>query len=594
MRRALSGAATGAAAGLALVDLEFAFRYLPALRDTDLPVQGSLALAAALIAAVLGALTGLVHRGLAYLALVGLALWFNDERLLPVVLALVGIGIAEAIRHRPLVGLTLLLPVLVALVQTRPAPPSAGPASGPPDIVLVVLDTVSARATSLYGATLDTTPTLERLATQATVFTQATSPAPWTVPSHASIFTGLMPRQTGCHHEHPALPKGIPTSAERLAAAGYRTGAFVANPWVGRFDGITRGFAFEESAWEAARAVQAFTALRLIPSSPSKGGRVMRDAALRWLDADPSRPAFVFINLLEAHSPFQDTPQADRYGVADPETVGARAHAVREGGPDSVPDYPRPGELDQDRKLYAAGIRAVDDIVGSLIEALQDRGRWDRTVLIVTADHGEAFGEHGFNGHMVGLHQETLHVPLVVRVPGQVAAVVDRPVSTTALYATVQKLAGLDVPGALPLASLGPAAQTQDAPILSEQLRPLQVRADRQRSSRDPTGIPNTDLGPLDYRATRARDARFAVLAEAPTDGSTVRWFLYDLVADPVEAHDLWAQRGALSLDDQAAVARLQAAVQPLLGPPQTQGQPLPMESDLRAQLEALGYMGGR
>jgi arylsulfatase len=124
----------------------------------------------------------------------------------------------------------------------------------------------------------------------------------------------------------------------------------------------------------------------------------------------------VLVNLLEAHSPFHHVPEAQRFGVADPIGVGERTHQAQMLGPDAL-DYPRPGEVEQARRLHAAGIRFVDSLVGDLVAGLEERGRLDRTLLVVTSDHGEAFGEHGFHGHMVGLHAETLHVPLVMRHP---------------------------------------------------------------------------------------------------------------------------------------------------------------------------------
>ena len=598
----LSGAGTGALAGLLLVLLEVPLRYLPALHGTQVPPQGLLPVAAALMASAGGALAGLVHPLLPALVL---AVAAATGSLAPAVAAGLGLAagtLAWALRRWPWAlrrwPWTAALPVLgllglaLAWQDPRPAVGATDARDGrPPDIVLVVLDTVAADETSLHGAPLDTTPTLQALAAWGTWFTQATSPAPWTVPAHAAILTGQMPDEVGCHHEHPALPPGVPTTAEALAAAGYRTGAFLANPWVGRFNGLTRGFAHQESQWERARAARAFSLLGLLPHQPGKGGAAIVGAALRWLDTEPERPAFVLINLLEAHSPFQDTPQADRYGVLDPQGTGDRSHQVQEAGPAAVPDYPRPGELDQARRLHAAGIRADDDLVGQLLTALQDRGRWDRTALVVTADHGEAFGEHGFYGHMIGLHTETLHVPLVVRSPGSAAARVDSPVSTLRIHPTILALAGLNPGDAAPL-GLGGAPQPPAPWPESVQLRPLQVLADRRREGQD------AGLGELDGRAARARDARWAVLARAPADGGPTAWSLYDLQADPQERRDLQPEllAGTLDPDQQAAIAALHVRVQVRLArlpSGQAAATAPPLGDDLRVQLQALGYLGG-
>ena len=300
----------------------------------------------------------------------------------------------------------------------------------------------------------------------------------------------------------------------------------------------------------------------------------------------------MFINLLEAHSPYQDVPQADRFGAKDIQQIGQRAHLVQEAGPEAVPDFPRQGEVEQARLLHAAGIRADDDLVGQLLAGLDRRNRTDQTDLVVTADHGESMGEHGYYGHMIGLHSQNLHVPLVVVAPNRPPARVDTPVSTRRIHPTILSLAGLPPGASAPLPLAGQADPPGQAPQ-SEQFRPLQVLADRRRDGVTP------DLGPLDSRAARARDDRWAVLAEAPTNGGPIRWSLYDLQADPVEAHDLQAdlEAGRLPPEAAQAVSALHTRVQALLGKVEVAaGQAPPVQavdSDLRAQLQALGYMAG-
>jgi arylsulfatase A-like enzyme len=441
---------------------------------------------------------------------------------------------------------------------------------------------VGAASTSLHGADLPTTPVLERLAREGVWFRSAVATAPWTVPSHASLLTGEHPRTLGCHHENPELPEGFPTTAEVLGHAGYRTGAFLANPWVGRFNGLTRGFHHSESLWELQRRSQAFSWVRLVgrlggEGEPAKGGSLLIRHTLDWLDRAGDTPSFVLVNLLEAHSPFHFVPDAERFGVEDPVGVGERTHRAQMLGPDAL-DYPRPGEVEQARRLHAAGIRFVDGLVGDLVDGLAERGRLDRTLLVVTSDHGEAFGEHGFHGHMVGLHAETLHVPLVLRHPSLGAGrVVEEVVSLRAVHPT---LVGFATDTAMPGSLLAEPASV----ALSEQRRPLQVLRDwTSEGERD-----RSVLSRIDGRALRVRSGDLALLRRTPAAGGEPSFSFYDLADDPTEAHDLWPDPRATELirlleaHDAEAAVRVQDAAS-------TSDLPI----DLRAQLEALGYLGG-
>ncbi|RME27870.1 MAG: hypothetical protein D6798_03665, partial [Deltaproteobacteria bacterium] len=554
-RLRLRSALSGAALVSSLVLLDAAIRWPRALADTDLTPDPLLPGAALVLGLPLGLLLGAVHRHLVTAALAVLVIARGDD--LPLQLLLVGLAglLAETAWRRPLLGALPWLGLAGGALALGGGRAATAPPEPRPDIVLVVLDTVSAAATSLHGAAWPTTPALEALAAEGTWYRQAVSAAPWTVPSHAALFTGLLPQDSGCHHEHPHLPPGPPTLAERLAAAGYRTGAFSGNPWVGRFNGLTRGFEHQESWWERARAARAFTLLRLVPPLPGKGGPGVVQAALDWLESGDGRPSFVFVNILEAHSPFHEVPDAARFGAADPRRTGTRTHRVQEGGPGAVPGYPEPGEIDEVRRLYAAAIRAADDQLAALRAGLERSGRWPRTVLVATSDHGEAMGEHGFHGHMIGLHSETLHVPLVVRVPGEPPAIVAEPVALRRLHPTLLQLAGL-VPDA-PVLPVGDRPGRTDQPIVSEQLRPLQVLHDFQRSAADRHAAASS-LGPLDARAVRVRWRDLALLRQAPADGGPVRWSLYDLAADPTEQHDILPAiaDGAAAPSVVAAVAR--------------------------------------
>src|SRR5262249_126880 len=152
----------------------------------------------------------------------------------------------------------------IYLRETTPAqpapPPRAAARAGAPDVVLVVLDTVRARNLSLYGYTRETSPDLAAIAKDGTLFLAATSPAPWPLPSHPSLFTGRYPASHGAHGEHRYLDARWPTLADVLRRAGYETFCFTANPWISDGLGLTRGFDYQDLSWrEAAGAGLGFS-----------------------------------------------------------------------------------------------------------------------------------------------------------------------------------------------------------------------------------------------------------------------------------------------------------------------------------------------
>jgi arylsulfatase A-like enzyme len=578
----LVGIAAGALAGLALADLETGARYLPALADGGGAIRPAIPLVAALVYAVAGGAAGAVRWWCGLLAPALVWTLAPGWDLLGAALVSAAVGLGWLVVRHPRGGLPLglvaALPLLALLPRLVDETPTAASMPSRPDVLLVVLDTVGARFTSLHGYGLDTTPTLERMAAEGAWFRNAVAPAPWTVPSHASLFSGEPPRVAGGHHEHPALPDDASTTAELLAAAGYRTGAFVANPWVGRFNGLTQGFEHEEALWEILRPARAFAAFRLgaewFAHRAGKGAALLIERALVWWGQAGDRPSFVFLNLMEAHSPFHQVPGAGRYGVQDPRTVGERAHLAQMYGPESI-DYPRPGEVEASQRLHAAGTRYLDQQLGQLIETLRAQGRLDRTVIALTSDHGEGFGEHGFYGHMLGLYEETLHVPLVIRYPPAIepGTIVDEPVSLRRIHDTLLALCGVAESERSLLAAARPP---DDSFVISEQMRPLQVLRDfRRRGSRD--------LSHLDDRALRIRKGPLVLLRKTPADGTAARWFFFDLAIDPDETRNLWP-------DPRATVLR--EALEAHDATPLSLGGELRVPVDLREQLLALGYLG--
>ena len=324
--------------------------------------------------------------------------------------------------------------------------------NGPqPNVVLIIWDTVRAASLSLYGYERKTTLHLEQLADGAVVFENAFAPAPWTLPSHASMFTGRETNALSTDWSRP-LGDGVTTLAEALSRRGYRTGGFVANTYfAGRESGLSRGFAhYEDYPLLSVQQLVRSTTLgrRLIrsprivetfdldPSMELKPASDITDAALSWITAEPGRPFFAFLNYLDAHSPYSPPPEyASRFGTT------TRNQKLNFGNGRALTATELQAEID----AYDAAIAYLDDELDRLVGALRDAGLLDNTIVVVTSDHGEEFGEHDVYLHGSTLFDRALHVPLVIRSPGVGGGVRrDDWVSLRHLPSTILALAGAE------------------------------------------------------------------------------------------------------------------------------------------------------
>ncbi|WP_422927805.1 sulfatase [Singulisphaera sp. PoT] len=349
-----------------------------------------------------------------------------------------------------------------------------------PNILLVVMDTVRADHLSTYGYSRGTTPNLTRLAARGVKFDRATTTAPWTLPAHASMFTGRWPHETATLRGKP-LESGIPTLAEFLASRGYATGGFVANHFnCSRESGLSRGFAHYEDyevsvvstlgssglGWLCVKAAALVrTEYRRIaglePSLLLSRGFQRKDAprinedALRWVDANRGRPFFAFLNYFDAHDPYLLPEGVDHHFGLKP-TTRAETDLLRDW------IHVEKGNLTERQVTLALDsyddcIAYLDDHLGQLFDELDRRDLSRDTVVVVTSDHGEHFGEHGLFGHGVSLYQGEIRVPLLVVDPRSAASagtVHADPVSLRDLPMTLADLAGLDASGNFPGSSL--------------------------------------------------------------------------------------------------------------------------------------------
>jgi arylsulfatase A-like enzyme len=328
------------------------------------------------------------------------------------------------------------------------------------NLLLIVWDTVRQLSTGLGGYHRPTTPNLDRLAERGVVFERAWSTAPWTLPAHGSLLTGLLPQEFPSSPLDP-IPPGLATLPAVLASHGYLTAGFVANTrYAGRRFGVGRDFAvFEDyrpsiGLWLGSaaplRAVLGARWVRRLLGRYQKADLVrasrINERFLGWLDRrPPNRPFFALVNYFDAHDPYLPPPPFDTLFGADP-----GREVTDEFGWTGIEQTARQTDLEQ--RSYDAAIRYLDQVTADLLGALDRRGLLDGTIVIVTSDHGEQFGERGLLYHSNSFFPEVLRVPLVVAHPRLTPSRVPTNVSLRDLPATVLDLAGL--PPALPGRSL--------------------------------------------------------------------------------------------------------------------------------------------
>ncbi|GJM22688.1 MAG: hypothetical protein DHS20C15_26030 [Planctomycetota bacterium] len=281
---------------------------------------------------------------------------------------------------------------------------AAAPTGERPSIVMISLDTTRADHTSLYGYERETTPYLERLAAESVVYERALSPVPWTLPSHLTMFTGLHPREHGVLDGERALSEQIPTLAERLSEAGWRTAGVHNSGWVHPRHGFARGF---DSFVEHTQAEQGLAELERV--------------ADELVESD--QPYFVFAHFFDAHSQNVNDPDGTFYEPPAPYDtlyLPDAAERVR-----ALPEHRRwhtTSDFDAEGDaalvaLYDGGIRYLDDVLERWLEGWRARGLLDNTLILITADHGEALNQRGLLRGHGGFFQEGLHVPFLLRFP---------------------------------------------------------------------------------------------------------------------------------------------------------------------------------
>lgn len=364
-------------------------------------------------------------------------------------------------------GVVFWLSPLYDSADFHAGPPAQESAGGHgPHVLWIVIDT--ARGDSLE-AKIDGRPVmpfLREFARQSLYSKLAIGDGMWTVPSHASMFTGFAPRRHGAGHDHLRLEDDFRTIAEILADAGYATALVSSNPFVGASTNLAQGFQHVRMT-HFLRRMERFSldflheSLGLSPVLPwfdgDYGAALSVDLVGRWLDANPDRPRFLFVNLMEAHAPYRVPLRYRRMFMSDRQ-VG-RSYALRYRAYGNIvrrlvvdynirgPQVIAPDDREILRRQYAAGLRYLDDRIAELIGMFADRGLLDQTLVVIASDHGEYLGGHGMWEHRYLTYQDLAHVVTILNPPGDPSPrTINRPTQLSDLFATVHAFAGPQAP----------------------------------------------------------------------------------------------------------------------------------------------------
>jgi arylsulfatase A-like enzyme len=469
-----------------------------------------------------------------------------------------------------------------------------------PNIILISIDTLRADHLSCYGYKRPTTPQLDRIAAEGILFKNAYSTAVWTPPAHASMLTGLYPSQHGTVNFRKLNDK-IPTIAQTLRDHGFATAGFVNNPAVGEFVGLDRGFTDFFEIWEG--VTSKYLLIRGIHFLYRKwlgllgvqdhGAKKTNELAKEWLAAHAvdERPFFMFLHYIEPHNPI-DAPYP--YKKKFVEVNGAAAldmEKIQKVAFNPLVCYTDNLKLNESERaylisLYDGEIAYVDSMVGEVIESLRAMKILDDTMVIITADHGEHFGEHGHYSHTSSLYQPIVHIPLIIRYPRAypAAELFEPPVQHVDIFPTLLDLLNIaddslnNLPGLSLLPRNGRLEIRRDRQILAEWEGKIPTFVKRRLSN-------STNASYVEGLFT----AKMQMILEAGEKyiyGEDGREELYNLSADPGELNNLASA-------DKARCQYLKKLMMEILKTelPQQESPEGVMDEQVKERLKGLGYL---
>lgn len=425
---------------------------------------------------------------------------------------------------------TLKVALLAALTSFPLFASAAPPANEAPNVVLITIDTVRADHLGCYGYKLIETPHLDALAAAGARFANAYTPVPITLPAHSVMLTGTYPMRTGMHDfSGNRLNVSQPTLATLLRARGYATGAVVGSAVLDSRFGLNRGFDFYYDHFDFSRLDE-----RNIDAMMRTGKKVV-DYALGWLGGNLRKPFLLWVHLYDAHHPYNPPP---------------------------------PYQQKYHGRPYDGAIAFVDAQIGRVVAYLKAKGIYDRTLVVVAGDHGEGLGEHGEKTHGFFIYDNTLHVPLIFKLPSGVdlrKSVVDEPANLADLLPSILEFTGTNRPKELQGRSLVAAMEGKAGAAGVENYAE--------------TYLPRIHFNWSELRGVRFRQYHFI---DAP------RPELYDLSSDPHELKNLYTAQRAIANEMRKRLEQLIAEFTPSAG---EKTESTGLDPALMERLKSLGYV---
>ncbi len=475
------------------------------------------------------------------------------------------------IKARKQVVLTLALALI--LVTSTCSPPE--PAGNPVNVLLISFDTLRPDHLSCYGYTRQTSPNLDAIAQRGVLFENFYSSTSWTLPAHMAMFTGLPDSVHGVYdNDVPALDPNRKTLAQQFKAAGYTTAGFVTGPYLHPAFGFDRGFdeyfncmAYMEAQDFRDRRFRRFSNNTHAESHRAATNPTLFSAATNWLQQKRTEPFFLFMHVWDVHYDFTPPPPFDR--KFDPDYNGPITGMNFASSPDIHPAMAK-RDLDHLIALYDGEIAYTDEFVGKLMSQMDRLGLTENTLIVITADHGEEFFEHGRKGHQWTLFEEVLRIPLIISWPGHLpqGKRVTEQGRIIDLVATLTELC-----------SLPPNTETIGTSL---------VAAIEGTGGRDLPVYSELDVAdhPVSLRAIRTPEYKLI------WDNRSQRFQLFDMQLDPQEtnplpAESIHAARALASLQDWMGRMKELAATLPR----HSGRAPVDLDDQTLRRLKGLGYI---
>ncbi len=417
--------------------------------------------------------------------------------------------------------------IIPAIVSLCALCATAAPGAGP-NVVVITIDTLRADHVGCYGYKDIKTPNLDALAQEGTRFERAYTPVPVTLPAHSALFTGTYPLRSGMHDfADNKLSPTQPTLASVLKENGYATGAVIGSAVLDSRFGLNHGFDFYYDHFDFSRLQESNL------DEMERPGDAVADQALDWLDKNYQKKFFLWMHLYDPHYPYRPpSPYSEEYK-----------------------DRPYDGE-----------IAFADSQVGRLIRELKEKGVYQNTIIVLTGDHGESLGEHGEKTHGFFIYNATLHIPVIIRVPGESSArVVSDLVSLPDLMPTVLAFLKIEAP----------------SDVQGRNLLPLMASKDKDagRTLYAETFLPRLHFNWSELRGSETENYHFI---DAPKPE------LYDLKKDPGETNNLYGEKKAVADEMRNKLTML---IQQYSSG-QELAQKTGLDPALMERLKSLGYAG--